>query len=143
MSAIILHTTGLTAGEYRTIKESAKWGPVPDNEYIAMALARSLHVVVARDGGKAVGMARLLGDGVFYWHVQDVVILPEYQGRGVGAMLMEHLLGHIKAHMPGDGTNVGLFAAEGKEGFYAKLGFKTREEQNRGAAMETRISRNP
>ncbi len=138
---ITLHNTGLTPEEYRTIKQSANWGEVPDIQYIAMALARSLYFVVARDGGKAVGMARLIGDGVFYWHVQDVIVLPEYQGKGIGKMLIENLLEHIREHMPGSATNVGLMSAIGKEGFYEKLGFKTRSANNRGEAMERGVIR--
>jgi ribosomal protein S18 acetylase RimI-like enzyme len=138
---ITLHPTGLTPAEYRTIKESANWGAVPNNEYIAMALARSLYVVVARDGYRAVGMARLIGDGVFYWHVQDVVVLPEYQGRGIGKLLMENLVAHIETHTPAPSAAVGLMAAAGKEGFYEKLGFKRRSGNQNGDGMDRRVYR--
>ena len=138
---ITLHSSGLTPTEYKTIKESANWGSVPHNEIIAMALARSLHIVVARDGNRAVGMARLIGDGIFYWHIQDLIILPEYQERGIGKMLMEHLITHIKKHMPGEYTNIGLMSAIGKEGFYEKCGFKKRSDNNRGEGMEKTIQK--
>ncbi|MCR5501527.1 MAG: GNAT family N-acetyltransferase [Lachnospiraceae bacterium] len=32
---------------------------------------------------EVVGMGRLVGDGVMYWYLQEIVVLPEYQGRGI------------------------------------------------------------
>ncbi len=137
---VTIHNGGLTPAEYKIIRESANWGSVPDIEYIAMALDKSLYSVVIRDEGKAVGMARLIGDGVFYWHVQDVIVLPEYQGKGIGKMLMENLFEHIEKHMPDKNTNIGLMSAAGKEGFYEKLGFKRRSDNQHGDGMEKRLN---
>lgn len=48
------------------------------------ALSRSLYSVTAVDGYRIVGMARLTGDGV-YDLIVDVVVMPQYQGKGIGS----------------------------------------------------------
>ncbi|MDD1656023.1 MAG: GNAT family N-acetyltransferase, partial [Methanomicrobiales archaeon] len=47
----------------------------------------SLAFVVATDTstGKAVGMGRVISDAVSDGYIQDLVVLPEYRGRGVGS----------------------------------------------------------
>ena len=47
-----------------------------------LILGSSLMTLTAYDD-KAVGMGRLVGDGI-YDTIVDVVIMPEYQGRGIG-----------------------------------------------------------
>ncbi|MDR1664929.1 MAG: GNAT family N-acetyltransferase [Clostridiales bacterium] len=138
---ISLYPNDLSSDEYKKIKESANWGGVPEKEFITMALTRSLYTVVARDGRDAVGMARLIGDGIFYWHVQDVIVLPEYQGMGIGKLIMEHLINYIEKNIPDGSTKVGLMSAIGKEGFYEKFGFKKRSDNNHGEGMERKIQK--
>jgi predicted N-acetyltransferase YhbS len=48
----------------------------------------------------------------------DVVLLPEYQGRGIGRRIMHFLAGKSKA------PSILLYAVPGREGFYAKLGYR-------------------
>ena len=48
----------------------------------------------------------------------DVVLLPEYQGRGIGKQIMKFLTELSKA------PAFLLYTMPGKEGFYAKLGYR-------------------
>ncbi|ESZ94236.1 hypothetical protein SBOR_5370 [Sclerotinia borealis F-4128] len=53
------------------------------------------------------------------WHANAIVVLPEYQGRGLGRLLMEHVLEEAeKEKVP-----VGLSASPAGERLYRKLGF--------------------
>jgi len=36
-------------------------------------------------------MARVIGDGVINAYIQDVVIAPDYRGKGVGKAVMQEL----------------------------------------------------
>ena len=93
-------------------------------ELVEKALDNNLYDVVAVTGGEVIGMGRLVGDGVMYWYLQEIVVLPEYQGNGIGTAIVNRLLEYITKHTEkGDFTSVGLTAAEGKEGFYERFGF--------------------
>lgn len=97
------------------------------------AINNSLFNVVAKINGQIVGMGRLVGDGVMYWYLQEIIVLPEYQGKGIGKSIVIRLLEHIRETMqPGTQVSVGLTAVHGKEPFYEKLGFSL---TNSGMAM--------
>ena len=81
------------------------------------AFERSYRVCFAYEGERMVGAARLLSDGEYYAAVYDVVVAPEWQGRGVGSKMLEQLM---------FGVDVGSFilvSALGKEPFYRKHGY--------------------
>lgn len=98
-------------------------------ELVKSALRNDLYDVVALVSNDVVGMGRLVGDGVMYWYLQEIVVLPKYQGIGIGTAIVSKLLNYIQEHTPeGNFTRVGLTATEGKEGFYERFGFS----KNRG-----------
>lgn len=91
---------------------------------VEKALESGLFNVSAECEGEVVGMRRLVGDGAMYWYLQDIIILPEYQGKGIGRSIVERLLEHIKnTAVPGTKIEIGLTAVSGKEPFYEKFGF--------------------
>ena len=49
-------------------------------EQVKTALENDLFDVVAIVDNEVVGMGRLVGDGVMYWYLQEIIVLPEYQG---------------------------------------------------------------
>ncbi|HEY9072296.1 MAG TPA: GNAT family N-acetyltransferase [Candidatus Ozemobacteraceae bacterium] len=70
------------------------------------------------DGSRMVGFGRAISDGTTQAAIYDIVVLPEYQGKGLGKLVMTRLLERLA------GCNVILYANPGKEGFYAGLGFR-------------------
>lgn len=121
--------------EYNQLSESVGWG-VNNKVLVEKALSNSLYTVCAYDDSRIVGFGRLIGDEVMFLYIQDVMVLPEYQGRKIGTDIMEHLIGKVnelKKTSPGIRTYLG--AASGKDGFYKKFGFVTREEAGLGAGM--------
>ena len=92
---------------------------------VEKALQNSLFDVTAVAGGKVIGMGRLVGDGAMYWYLQEIIVLPKYQNKGIGTAIVNRLLDYVSDHtQAGDFTSVGLTAAEGKEGFYERFGFE-------------------
>ncbi len=78
------------------------------------------HVVCsAYDAGRLVGYGRAVSDGVMQSLIADLVVLPEYQGKGVGAALLSGLM----QKLPTDPGVVLMYVVPGKEGFYEKQGF--------------------
>jgi Acetyltransferase (GNAT) family. len=72
----------------------------------------------AFDSGLLIGAGRALTDWMNHAVIFDVVLLPEYQGQGIGRRIMSFLAEYSKA------KNVMLHAAPGREGFYEKLGYR-------------------
>jgi GNAT superfamily N-acetyltransferase len=79
-------------------------------------------------------MGRLVGDGHIYVHVQDVLVIPEFQRMGVGRRIMDEIFKWLDANVT-DNTNIGLFASKGREGFYRPFGFEDRPNERFGSGM--------
>lgn len=68
--------------------------------------------------------------------IADVMVSTEFQGRGIGRMIMEQMMGFIRENLA-DGLTVmvNLMSVKGKEGFYRKFGFIERPNEKDGAGM--------
>lgn len=92
-------------------------------EELAVALGGSWRLVTAWRAGRLVGTGRLISDGVQYALVVDVIVEPSSRRGGIGTEIVRRLLEHADRAGVRD---VLLFAAEGTEPFYARLGFAPR-----------------
>ncbi|MDR7317742.1 MULTISPECIES: GNAT family N-acetyltransferase [Brevibacillus] len=110
-----------TSMEHQLLWEAVGWGKY-HAEMAEKSLANSLYCLVVQSEGNAVGMGRIVGDGAMYFYIQDVAVLPEYQGKGIGKQITDKLLAYIQNTCAGPAF-VGLFAAQGKEEFYQRFGF--------------------
>jgi len=104
--------------QFLKLRDSVDWGMVSD-ELASQSLANSLYSVSIYWQAGLIGMGRIVGDGHLYFYIQDVVVDPQYQGQGVGELIM----------------SIGLFAVQGKETFYEKFGYKTRSGVPLGLGM--------
>ena len=78
-------------------------------------------VAVDKDTGKAIGMGRIISDGISDAYIQDFVILPKYRRQGIGKQLLNFLLEHCASKGI---LWIGLIAEPGQESFYSFAGFK-------------------
>ena len=83
----------------------------------AKAFENSQVVVFVFDDDSMVGFGRAISDGAKQAAIYDVAVQPEYQGKGIGKMIMESILQRLP------GCNILLYANPGKEDFYKQLGF--------------------
>ena len=90
-------------------------------EALRRSFAQSQHVAIAWDGGRVVGMARLLSDGVCNSYLLDVWTASSHRRRGVGRAMVEQLAAAVP------GQHVGLQTDDAQE-FYEELGFKRQPE---------------
>lgn len=132
---VVQYVHTLDEKEYNFLRKSVGW-----NELSSRQAERSLHhsdyFVATRHDGKAIGMARLVGDGGYIAYIADVIVLPEYQGRGIGKTMIDMVMQHIQDNMcEGEMVFVNLMAAKDKEPFYRKFGFIDRPNEKRGAGM--------
>lgn len=78
-------------------------------------------VAVDRKSSRAVGMGRMISDGVSDGYIQDLVVLPDWQSQGVGRMILNKLLEECRSRGI---AWVGLIAEPGNEDFYDSFGFR-------------------
>ncbi|WP_346899102.1 GNAT family N-acetyltransferase [Clostridium sp. UBA7503] len=82
------------------------------------AFENSYITVFIYDNNRLIGFGRALSDGVYQGAIYDVAILPQYQGKGIGKLIVSTILESLR------GCNVILYAAKGKEGFYNSFNFR-------------------
>ena len=108
---------------------------------VQAALDNSAFLVAAKDGNRTVGMTRLLSDGGYFGVVLDVVVLPEYQGQGIGREMMARLVRYLQASLrSGESSYTILTSAPGKEDFYEKMGFHRIPNKDEGAGLVMRLT---
>ena len=59
---------------------------------LKQAFGGSLCTLAAYDAGRLVGLIRAVGDGYSSVLIQDILVYPEYQRRGIGTALMREML---------------------------------------------------
>ncbi len=107
----------LTYEQYKLLRESVGWYNFSE-EQARKALENSTYVLSVMENDKTIAMARLIGDGMYYM-IADVVVMPEFQKRGIGSSLINKLLEYVQTSIPvGGRVSVQLIAEEGKEKFY-------------------------
>ncbi len=120
---------------YLSLRASVNW-KVLKREQAKLALERSIYTVTAFDGERAVGMGRMVGDGTVICYIQDFVVHPDYQGTGIGRMMMQQLISHAKQLRIEDSElMLCLMCAKGREKFYEKFGFMGRPTETLGPGM--------
>lgn len=91
---------------------------------IPAMIAGSFCFAVAVEGERTVAMGRVLSDGVSDGYVQDVVVLPECRGRGVGREMISLL---TRTCVSRGLVWIGLVAEPGTTAFYERLGYRVME----------------
>ena len=107
--------------DYRRLREAA--GLSPRSAAAAESgLPKTTVGVVVRRGARAVGMGRVIGDGLFY-QVVDIAIEPEHQGQGLGKAIMATLMGELRRVAVAE-AYVSLIADGNANELYAQYGFQ-------------------
>ncbi len=119
----------LTAEEFIMLWETV-WGDGPSLEQTRLAMEHTLFRVSVFDGDKIIAMARMIGDMGLDYYIKDVIVRPEYQGQGIGRLLIDELLKYVDDNgVSGTGIFVELCAMPDKIPFYQKFGFDANEAQ--------------
>ena len=118
---------------YIALRTDCGWGEI-SRETAIPALERSMDAVTALDdAGDVVGFVRAVGDPM-YLYIQDMVVVSELRGQGVGQMMMERLLARLKSAWPE--ATIMLMCATGRERFYQQFGFEPRPNEHFGPGMQ-------
>ncbi len=128
----IQYTEGLpTAKEYKGLFDTTGWnnGYKASGDELHKALRQSWYILCAYHSGRLVGLGRVVSDGVLYAMIYDLIVIPSYQGRGIGSKILHRIIDRCqKAHI----REVQLFSAAGKTVYYQKRGFEVRPKDALG-----------
>jgi GNAT superfamily N-acetyltransferase len=112
---------------FQTTGWNEKYQLSPEN--LVQALRSSWYVVSAYNEGRLVGFGRLVSDGVLHAMIYELIVLPVYQGQGIGGKILELLVEKCREAGVRD---IQLFCARGKREFYEKRGFIARPDDAPG-----------
>lgn len=109
--------------ELLALYESVAWAAYTrDPELLVQAIRNSSFVVTARSAeGKLAGLARAVSDDATICYLQDILVVPEFQGNGVGRQLVTAVqarYGHVRQ------TVLLTDDEPGQRAFYEALGFR-------------------
>ena len=116
--------------------ESVGWSAYTDHpEVLEKAIANSSSIYVARHNGALFGLCRVLSDDASILYVQDILVHPSHQRRGVGRELLGRVL-----HRYNHGRQKVLLSDDrpAQLAFYTALGF-TRIDQREGPRLRAYV----
>lgn len=120
--------------EFNLLYDLVGWSAY-DKEISKKALNNTYYSVSIYDD-KIIGYGRLIGDGICFMYIHDVMVIPEYQNKKIGTSIMNKLIEKIEfIKRENPDMRVYLGASKGKEGFYKKFGFIERKNADLGAGM--------
>jgi len=116
----ITYTNKITVEQFNALRISAGWRAI-QIDLAQKGLENSAFIIVANENEKVVGMAKVITDYGYTVIITDVVVLPQYQGNGIGKVMVSKLMEYINDNIAvGQTKLIYLMAAKGKEDFYKK-----------------------
>ena len=124
-----------TVAEFNMLTELVGWG-TRKNKIVEEALKNTLYSLCVYTDDKLIGYGRIIGDKTIFLYIQDIMVIPEYQGQKIGTEIMNKIIEKVNEYKkinPDIRTYLG--ASKGKESFYEKFGFVSRPNEELGAGM--------
>ena len=112
--------------EILTLYESVGWTSYTDNpKVLQKGFESSMLTLAAYEGDQLLGIIRAVGDGHTIVFVQDILVFPEHQRKGIGTALLKALLdgySHVRQiELATDNTPKTI-------AFYKSMGFQEMSE---------------
>src|SRR2546423_2178147 len=82
----------LPLDEVLSLYRANKWSSAEKPDLLLKALAASHSLITAWDGNKLAGLGNPLSDGFLVVYYSHLLVLPEYQGRGIATEIMRGLM---------------------------------------------------
>lgn len=93
------------------------------DEATKIGLSNSIHSVMLTSNDEIIGMGRIIGDGGCFCQIVDICVHPDFQGKGLGKLIMENLTQFIHKTLPKT-CYVSLIADGDASFLYEKYGFR-------------------
>lgn len=100
------------------LRESVGWGRM-EKEYGSPSISSYYHIAVYEDE-KLIAYIDSVSNGVTDAYIQDLMVCPDHQGKGIGTELMNKMIRYLKEkHI----CMLSVIYEEGLEPFYERFGF--------------------
>lgn len=118
MKIEILDTRDIKLEQVIELYKANDWSAADKPDELFNALINSHSLITAWNGDKLIGLGNSISDGFLVVYYPHLLILPDYQGKGIGKMIMDRMFKKYKNfHMQ-------MLTADGKAiDFYKKVGF--------------------
>lgn len=105
----------------RLYRHAEWWQEDWEKSFIAPMIEGSFLFAGAFFENRLIGMGRVLSDGASDAYIQDVTVLREFRGQGIGSQIISFLVKELRRR---DIDWIGLIGEPGTKAFYQRLGFQ-------------------
>jgi GNAT superfamily N-acetyltransferase len=124
----------ISVDEFNFLRRSVGWNEIEKN-LASKTIDNALFIITAIINRKIIGLTRVSGDSGYTIIITDVIVLPEYQKKGIGGQLMGKAMEYIKDVFLQNGQSVFVNLMAAKEIFYKRFGFEERPNDKVGSGM--------
>lgn len=119
MEITILETKEINIEAILVLYKANEWSSANKPNELYNALLNSETLITAWEGKKLVGLGNAISDGYLTVYYPHLLVLPEYQGKGIGKLIMDKMQEkYSHFHMQ-------MLTADGRAvDFYKKNGFE-------------------
>jgi GNAT superfamily N-acetyltransferase len=100
---------------------------------LCKTIMESYYCVSAYHLDKLIGFGRIMSDRILHAMIYEMIVYPDYQGRGIGREILNRLLTKC---FDNNIRDIQLFCAKGKREFYEKMGFSARPDDRPGMSYK-------
>ncbi len=104
-------------------------------EELHAAISLSWHALSVYKGTRLIGFGRVVSDGVLHAMIYDLIVLPEYRGKGIGAEILRRL---VETCRDAGIRDVQLFAARGRRAVLRAAGLPCPRRRGAGDGLQGR-----
>lgn len=108
----------IPAKEIADLREAVGWNRM--EQCLEDPRMNSFCHIAAYDDGKLVGYIDCVSNGVTDAYIQDLMVHPDMQGKGIGTELMNRMIAYLKEQRI---FMISVIYEEALRGFYKKFGF--------------------
>ncbi len=131
----ILIKNTIPVKDFCNLRESVNFQKLTEQQ-AEKVLKNTSAVVAVEYEGKYIGLTRILFDFGTDAYITDVIVHPDYQGFGIGGILIENAIDYLKKNaVEGVRIACSLYTNPGKEDFYGKFGFEKLPNNKYGYGM--------
>ena len=121
--------------DFVNIRNNLNWNPLP-HDLVKKALDGSMINISVFDQEKCVGVGRIVGDKVLKGMLTDIMVMKEYQNKGIGKIIVTTLISKLNDQIKtGESFQLEASPTANNREFYIKCGLKYKPENQDGVYL--------